>query len=118
MTVLIVDDDEDVRDMLALCLATEGFETTTATDGGSALARLRRPPPISLVLVDLRMPRMNGLELLEATRGDASLASIPFVAMTGDTASAPRALAAGAAACLTKPLDYDEIVAVVREFAI
>ncbi|HZV02853.1 MAG TPA: response regulator [Planctomycetota bacterium] len=116
MTVLIVDDDVDFRDMVALVLSSEGFETETAADGERALASLRRAPAPSVVFLDLRMPGLNGFEVLSAARSDAAIAAIPIVVMTGDSASVPRALAAGAVACLVKPLDADEIVAVARRF--
>jgi CheY-like chemotaxis protein len=117
LKVLIADDDRDVRDMLELCVASEGFDTATAGDGEQALARLHDGPKPSVILLDLRMPRMNGFEFLRALRRDPSLAGIPVVAITGDTAAVPGALAAGAAACLVKPFDADEIIGTVRRFA-
>jgi CheY-like chemotaxis protein len=116
VTVLIVDDDQDLRDMVALCLSTEGFETATAADGEQALARLRRDPTPSVVLLDLRMPVMNGFEVLAAVRRDPALAATPIVVITGDHASASRAVAAGAAGCLVKPIDLDDLLEVARRF--
>lgn len=112
--VLIVDDDEDVREMVELTLTLEGFDTETASDGIDALDRLRTGRAPSLVLLDLRMPRMNGLELLKVVKREAALASIPIVVLTADAASTAAALAAGATACLAKPLEVEDLIAAVR----
>ncbi len=116
MTVLIVDDDEDVRDMVALSVSAEGFAAATASDGKEALDRLRETPKPSLVFLDLRMPRMNGFDVLAAMRRDPELGAVPVVVITGDSTSVPRAIAAGAVECLVKPIELDDLIATVRRF--
>jgi CheY-like chemotaxis protein len=118
MTVLIVDDDDDMRDMEELCVSVDGFDTATASDGVRALEWLRAAHEPSLVLLDLRMPRMNGFELLSVMKRDPALAAVPVVIVTGDAAAGTSAMAVGAAAFLVKPLEADEITAAVRRFAL
>jgi len=116
VTVLIVDDDEDVRDMVALSVSAEGFAAATASDGKEALDRLRETPKPSLVFLDLRMPRMNGFDVLAAMRREPELGAVPVVVITGDSTSVPRAIAAGAVECLVKPIELDDLIATVRRF--
>lgn len=82
-SVLIVDDDPDVRDTLSDALEEEGFSVLTARDGREALAQLlvpgQRP---DVILLDLMMPAMNGFELQEVLRADPRLSGIPVVALT------------------------------------
>jgi CheY-like chemotaxis protein len=114
--VLLVDDDDDFREMLRYCLAGESFEVETAVDGLDALRKLDGPAP-NVVLLDLRMPRMNGLELIGAMKRQPALAAIPVIILTGDLGAAREALAAGAAGHLRKPFDLNEVVAAVLRHA-
>ncbi len=111
---LIVDDDEDLRELLGLALSEEGFSVETACDGLDALERLRARR-CDVLLVDLRMPRMNGLELMDALKREPSLAGIPVVVITGDTVQGQEALAAGASALLRKPFDVSDAVAAILQ---
>jgi CheY-like chemotaxis protein len=113
---LIVDDDEDLRELLGLGLSEEGFDVDTARDGLDALEKLR-VRRCDVLLVDLRMPRMNGLELMDALKREPSLAEIPVVVITGDTVQGQDALASGAAALLRKPFDVGDAVAAILEHA-
>jgi len=79
--VLIVDDDRDVRDAMAELLADEGYECLHAKNGLEALAVLKLERP-GLLLVDLIMPIMNGVDLLTRLRQDPALRDIPVIAMT------------------------------------
>src|SRR3954451_7543977 len=96
--VLVVDDDEDFRAMAQLTLSLEGIDSTTSFDGADALDRLLKGLRVSVILLDVRMPRMNGFELLAALRAQPRLRSIPVIVLTGDTAAGERALASGARA--------------------
>jgi len=119
--VLIVEDDADTRGMLAALLATEGFHTVAAEDGLEALHLLRtvrhRAPEVPcLVLLDLKMPRLSGTEFRRAQLGDPTVASVPVAVMSGATDAEQGAKALGAVATVTKPIDFDLLLDVVRRY--
>jgi len=119
--VLIVEDDADTRGMLAALLATEGFHTVAAEDGLEALHLLRtvrhRAPEVPcLVLLDLKMPRLSGTEFRRAQLGDPTVASVPVAVMSGAIDAEQRAKALGAVATVTKPIDFDLLLDVVRRY--
>ena len=110
--ILVVDDDEDVRNILCSILNEEGYVATGAADGIEALERMRSDVP-SLVFVDLMMPRMDGKELIRTMAGDAMLAAVPIVIMSGQRAAPSDALAR-ARAHMVKPDELDDILAVAE----
>ena len=115
--VLVVEDEAEVRHVIALLLAASGYEVVTAANGEEALAELRRIPSPSLMLLDLSMPVMDGWQFIEARRQDAALLGIPVVivsAVAGTTRSAPYA---GISAIVEKPFDPERLLATVRRFA-
>jgi CheY-like chemotaxis protein len=119
--VLIVEDDPDVREMLATLLAIEGFHAIAAEDGLEALHLLRavrhRAPDIPcLVLLDLKMPRLGGKEFRRAQLGDPTVANVPVAVMSGAVDLEQRAKALGAVATLAKPIDFDALMNVVRRY--
>lgn len=119
--ILIVEDDADTREMLASLLATEGFYAIGAEDGLEALHLLRtvrhRAPNVPcLVLLDLKMPRLSGKEFRRAQLGDPTVAGVPVAVMSGATDLAQRAQALGAVASVTKPIDVDLLLKVVRMY--
>jgi CheY-like chemotaxis protein len=119
--VLIVEDDPDTREMLAALLATEGFHAVGAEDGLEALHLLRtvrhRAPDVPcLVLLDLKMPRLGGNEFRRAQLGDPIVAAVPIAVMSGAVDAQECAATLGAVATLTKPIDFDVLLAVVRRF--
>ena len=119
--VLIVEDDPETREMLASLLATEGFHPVAAEDGLEALhllrtVRRRAPDVPCLVLLDLRMPRLSGGEFRRAQLGDPTVASVPVAVMSGAIDAEQRAQALGAVATLTKPIDFDLLLNIVRRY--
>jgi DNA-binding response OmpR family regulator len=119
--ILIVEDDADVREMLATLLATQGFYAVGAEDGLEALHLLRtvrhRAPDVPcLVLLDLKMPRLSGNEFRRAQLGDPTVANVPVAVMSGATDIQQRAQALGAVAAVTKPIDIDVLLNVVRMY--
>ena len=119
--ILIVEDDADTREMLATLLAMEGFHAVAAEDGLEALHLLRtvrhRAPEVPcLVLLDLKMPRLGGSEFRRAQLGDPTVASVPVAVMSGAIDLEARAQALGAVASVSKPIDCDLLMDVVRRY--
>jgi DNA-binding response OmpR family regulator len=119
--VLIVEDDINIREMLAVLLSTQGFHAIAAEDGLEALHLLRtvrhRAPDVPcLVLLDLMMPRLGGNEFRRAQLGDPTVASVPVAVMSGAVDLEQRGQALGAVATLPKPLNFDVLMEVVRRY--
>ena len=118
---MIVEDDEDTREMLRELLATQGFHAVAAEDGLEGLHVLRtvrhRAPEIPcLILLDLKMPRLGGGEFRRAQLEDPTVAAVPVAVMSGAPDVEQRAGALGAVATLRKPIDCDVLLEVVRRF--
>jgi CheY-like chemotaxis protein len=114
--VLVVDDDRDIRDVMVMILDLEGYRAVGASDGMDALDQIRTRGRPDVVLLDLRMPHMNGAELAAALRGDPQLAPAPIVILSGDTNAPEVADALGAQGMLKKPIELRELIATVRQF--
>ena len=115
--VLVVDDSKVMRDMVVACLRVQPDLTFThASSGLEAIERLSLGP-FSLVVLDLNMPDIGGIEVLEFVRGQTSLKDVPILVVTtrGDEASRARALTAGASAFMTKPFTPDGILSEARK---
>ncbi len=110
--VLVVDDEPNALSALAELLQQEGYDTATASDGFKALAIMEQFEP-EVVLTDLKMPGMDGLELLEKGRAVAPYAAFVVMTAFGTINNAVVAVKRGAENYLTKPLDLDTLVAVV-----
>ncbi len=115
LSILVVEDSDDARDSLSTLLQLLGATVTTAYDGRDALDVIQGAAP-DLVLCDLRMPRMDGYELIHELLREPSTAHLPVVAMSGLVCEADRqrTLEAGFKAHLAKPFDEAAIVAAVR----
>ena len=113
--VLVVDDDAQLRALLVRFLTDEGYATVTASNGEEALAAVRREAP-DLVLLDIEMPVMNGLETCRRLKDDERTALIPVTMLTGwnDPTSRTRGIEAGADDFLTKPFDEATLRARIR----
>ena len=83
--VLVVDDDASARMLLRAVLEKKGWDVVEAQDGLDALDLMRKEESIGLVVVDLDMPRMDGLELIWAIRGSPRLSHLPVIVVTGET---------------------------------
>ncbi len=116
-TVMVVDDDEDIRESLTLVLGQRGYQVITASDGAEALTLLRnatREP--CLILLDLMMPGMNGFQLHQALTADPVLCTVPVVAITGAGPSVQRRSLDLNLEYLPKPFDFAALLDVVRRF--
>jgi DNA-binding response OmpR family regulator len=119
--VLIVDDDARMRVMLSTLLSTQGFHAIGAEDGLEALHMLRamrrRAPHVPcLVLLDLMMPRLSGHGFRRAQLGDPIVGAVPVAVMSGVTDAEERGRSLGAVATLLKPLDFNNLLEVVRRY--
>ena len=105
-TVLVVDDQEDERKIQGAMLTHLGYEVREAADGEAALAAATESPP-DLVLLDIAMPRMDGLEVCRALRADPRTVGVPVLFFTASVAGDLKQMArdAGAQGILTKPVD-------------
>lgn len=108
-TVLVVDDEPDIRDTLRDVLEDEGYRVVVASNGREALALLTGGPAPSVVVLDLLMPIMNGNDLYEAMRADPNLSEIPIIVSTSDPSRAPTG-----ALLMNKPFDLDRMLAVIE----
>jgi CheY-like chemotaxis protein len=113
-SVLVVEDDFDLRDALVPILEYEGHRVVSAANGREALDQLSTMTPPSLILLDLMMPVMDGEGFRAEQLRDPRLAGIPIVVVSAHPKAEERAARMGAVGCLRKPLDVDELVDVVR----
>ena len=113
--VLIVDDDKDARELLAEIFTQGGIRCMTAGSGEAALELLQATPSIGLMITDLRMGKIDGLELIRRVRGSVGIA-LPVIIVSGD-ADVKDAIAAmhlSVVDFLLKPIDAKQLLAVVR----
>lgn len=115
--VLVVDDDADVRFGLVEILADEGFEVASAVHGAEALELLRAGLQPALILLDLRMPVMDGEAFCERWREDEALARLPVVIISADANAVERARRCGATGILEKPVDLDVLLNTIEKYA-
>ncbi|MCI0571677.1 MAG: response regulator, partial [Myxococcaceae bacterium] len=112
--VLVADDDAGVRYTLRGMLEDEGLLVEEVGDGQAALQRLAAEPAVDLVISDLRMPRMDGMELLRRTRAFTPAPNIILVTAHGSERHAVEAMKLGALDYFKKPFEVDDVLAVVR----
>src|SRR5690606_2446714 len=116
--VLIVDDSETVRTQVGRALVDAGFEVVGAGDGVEGLQRAQQSS-FALVLLDINMPRMGGLELLDKLKQGAETKHVPVLVLTTEVQESmiERAKKAGAAGWIVKPVKMDLLVAAVSKVA-
>lgn len=112
MKLLIADDDPQMVRALRITLAAHGYDVVAAADGAAAIAMAAQTHP-DIILLDLGMPRLNGIEVIQALRG---WTTVPIIVVSGRTGSADKvdALDAGADDYVTKPFQVDELLARLR----
>ena len=115
-TLLVVDDDPDILRVVRFYLSKHRYRILAADNGKTALELLHKDPTVELILSDVMMPEMSGLELLKAVRDDPFFADIPVILISaeGETSKKVAGLNLGADDFITKPFNFDELTARVR----
>lgn len=115
-TVLTIDDSKAVRDMVMFTLEPEGYRVVTAEDGSDGLTKLRAESP-DLVITDLNMPVMNGIDFISSARQEPAGTGVPIVMLTTESSAEmkEKGKAAGATGWINKPFDADKLIAVTKK---
>jgi CheY-like chemotaxis protein len=118
MKILVAEDNSDNRDMLARRLERRGFEVVLAEDGEAALAQARACSP-DIVLMDVSMPVLSGLDATRALRADPATSALKIIALTAHAMASAReeCLGAGCDAFATKPIDFQSLMALIDEIS-
>ena len=113
--ILVVDDETDLLDLISYNLNKEGYEVSTASDGGEALSEIRKRR-FDLVVLDLMLPGVQGMELCRIIRGDPKTETIPIIMLTakGEEVDRVLGLEMGADDYITKPFSPRELIARIR----
>jgi CheY-like chemotaxis protein len=112
--ILVVDDDESIRDLLRLHLSAAGYGVLVAEDAIAAGYLVLRQPP-DLIISDVNMPHMDGFEFVAALKSDKSLPHIPVIFLTSVEDGDQRGKELGAVGYLTKPVRSDRLLAMVAQ---
>ena len=115
--ILIVEDDSRLRSGLGELLGQNGYEVVAAASGEQAISHLRSEGRTDLIVLDLRMPGMNGWQLRSELRRDSELAGIPVIVATADWNAESEAQTLGAVCCLRKPFSPKQLIETVKRFA-
>ena len=113
--ILVVDDSDDTRDMMAKLLEMESFSVVTAEDGYAGL-RIAAAEHPDLIITDINMPNLNGIEMIKQLRKRPEFARVPIMAITAyGNGVAQEALDAGANRAATKPIQFTSLTVEIRE---
>lgn len=110
VTVMVVDDDPDARELLAAMLRKRGYAVCTAANGHIGLDHLRDGSRPAVIVMDLMMPVLDGPQMAQRMRGDAELAHIPIVVLSADPEIDHKAAAMGAVCALQKPARMKDVL--------
>jgi two-component system, chemotaxis family, chemotaxis protein CheY len=113
-TILVVEDDDSIRDLLRMHLSAAGYAVQVAPDAIAAGYLVLRSPP-DLIISDINMPHMNGFEFVEALKADSTLPRIPVIFLTSYGEGDDRGKALGAVGYLTKPVRADKLLQLVAK---
>ncbi|MFC6181259.1 response regulator transcription factor [Lactiplantibacillus daowaiensis] len=113
MKILVVDDDKEIAQLLEIYIKNEGYEPVSAFNGKEALTKLNTNPDIALMILDIMMPEMDGIEVIKEVRKDSQLPILVLSAKTGDMDKI-QGLITGADDYVTKPFNPLEIMARVK----
>jgi two-component system chemotaxis response regulator CheY len=113
-TILVVDDDESMRDLLRLHLTAAGYDVLVAEDAIAAGYLVLRSKP-DLIISDVNMPHLDGFEFIEALKADKSIPDIPVIFLTSVEEGDHRGKALGAVGYITKPVRADKLLSLVAQ---
>jgi len=115
--ILVVEDNQDNREMVVKALKFNGYQVVEAVDGEEAIEKARTEHP-DLILLDIFLPKMDGYEATRRLKGDTSLRNIPIIALTAHAmkGSMEEALAAGCDGYIPKPIDVRELPKQIQHF--
>jgi CheY-like chemotaxis protein len=114
-SILVVDDDDAIRQAVQEILEMEGYNVTTAANGAEALQLLKELPPPCVILLDLMMPVLNGWQFLEAKSKTAAIEQLPVVVVSA-VADPTRESDHGATQIVRKPPDVDSLLEIVSQY--
>jgi CheY-like chemotaxis protein len=112
--ILVIDDDENIRDLMRMHLSAAGYEVQVAEDAIVAGYIVLRDPP-DLIISDVNMPHMDGFEFVAALKGDKSLPYIPVIFLTSVEEGDHRGKELGAVGYITKPVRADRLLSLVAQ---
>jgi CheY-like chemotaxis protein len=112
--ILVVDDDEGIRDLLRMHLTSAGYEVQVAADAIAAGYIVLKAPP-DLIITDVNMPHMDGFEFVAALKADTSLPRIPVIFLTSVDDGDSRSRELGAVGYVTKPVRADRLLSLVAQ---
>ncbi len=115
--VLVVDDDTDIRESISHLLEYEGYKVVTASNGAEGFRQLKFTRP-SVILLDLMMPVMDGWQFKSEFDGRLELEGIPIVVVSADGNIAEKSKSIGIQEFLTKPIDIDVLLALVKKYCL
>lgn len=114
-TILVVEDNPDAREMVSFILSAEGFVVMTAEDGQQAIELVKDNPP-DLIITDIQMPNLDGIEMIKRMRELFRSKPVPIVVMSGfGSGATQKALEAGANRSAAKPMQVDSLLKIVRQ---
>jgi len=115
-TILVAEDNPDSREMMEMLLRTKGYEVVAANDGVHAVEVAVQTLP-DLILIDLQLPKLDGLSVTRTLRQHPQLKTVPIIIISGHDPEQYRqtALAAGCSGYLLKPIDFDRLDSLLRE---
>jgi CheY-like chemotaxis protein len=113
--ILVVDDSDDTREMMAKLLELESFIVVTAEDGRKGFDRARSERP-DIIITDINMPDINGIEMIKMLRNESEFSKVPIMAITayGNTVAA-EAIEAGANHASTKPIEFEALMGGIKQ---
>lgn len=115
--IMVVDDSQTVRQQVGMALTQAGFEVVEAVDGQDGMEKIGLEPDLAMVICDVNMPRMNGIEMLTSVKADGKNASLPVIMLTteGQPELVERAKKVGAKGWIVKPFKPNLLVAAVKK---
>ena len=115
--VLVADDSSTVRKFVSFSLKSHDLDVITAVDGMDALEKLSQTPVVDLIIVDLNMPNMDGIELIKSLRDNSAYKFTPIIMLTTESQNGKKqeGKAAGATGWIVKPFKPEQLIAVIRK---